>query len=902
MLRHDGRSVLRFGRPTPLPSPARLRLRPDSVSRIIFVAAGILLWLVGTPATGSAQTLQLNPPLNYQLAADGQTMLITANLANNRATATAALRLELWAFATPYSLAGPAQSGYRLATVNLAALTAGAVVNLNSQPAPYSPPASGFWNIALLALEDLGGSFAVRTSFNFATPLAVAGIMGTYVAVPPRVVGGIFLPALPVVIENLLVDPSGLYWTVTGNGGGGVGKVGLAPGSALINLTDFGRDLFLGSDMVQDNLNLYVRVPSLASPLNFGEIIRVTKTTGNQTVLARPDARLANGPRNNGLGIQLNGGTLYFSVQQEIGVNAAFVPALMARMSTQGGALTTFPPPPPINPQAEAVNFSATWYAADFTNIYFIEPFGGTTIRHQPLFGTGNTIDLSVPAGARFLAAPADGPAGASLFWLEGVAPNNAIRRRRVGGQVITVAANISSRNYALDGGRVYFESGVTGQLSSISIDGGAVTALLPREILQTTGEIVTDGNAIYWVSANVVTNVTSLKRLVLPVQGTPIITQPPINAHVAPNATNVTFTALAASGGLSYVWKRNGVALVPATTGAAPLQPDESAPPRAAGAATATINSPTLVLNNVTAADMGFYSCVITNSAGAIETDAAILTVDTGGPSRIINVSTRGLVQPGAALTPGFVMRGPGGKQLLIRAVGPTLATFGLAALADTKMDVLNQQTGGVVATNDDWGGGPSLANAFSAVGAFPLPAGSKDAAVFSNLPVNAGGYSVRITSPAASGTGIALAEVYDSDALTSPARLINVSTLGFAGTGANALTPGFVIGGTAPKLVLIRAVGPGLAPFGIDRTLADPQLKVIPLGLSLMIARSDDWGGTAELKAAFATAGAFGLPDTSKDAAVMVRLPPGGYSVVVSGANESTGTALVEVYDLDP
>ena len=113
MLRHDGRSVLRFGRPTPLPSPARLRLRPDSVSRIIFVAAGILLGLVGTPATGSAQTLQLNPPLNYQLAADGQTMLITANLANNRATATAALRLELWAFATPYSLAGPAQTGYR---------------------------------------------------------------------------------------------------------------------------------------------------------------------------------------------------------------------------------------------------------------------------------------------------------------------------------------------------------------------------------------------------------------------------------------------------------------------------------------------------------------------------------------------------------------------------------------------------------------------------------------------------------------------------------------------------------------------------------------------------------------------------------------------------------------------
>jgi hypothetical protein len=79
-------------------------------------------------------------------------------------------------------------------------------------------------------------------------------------------------------------------------------------------------------------------------------------------------------------------------------------------------------------------------------------------------------------------------------------------------------------------------------------------------------------------------------------------------------------------------------------------------------------------------------------------------------------------------------------------------------------------------------------------------------------------------------------------------------------------------------------------------------PRLSVVPQGLNVVAASNDDWSGTADLKAAFATAGAFSIPDTSKDAAVAVRLPPGAYSVVVSGANNATGTVLAEVYDLDP
>ena len=271
---------------------------------------------------------------------------------------------------------------------------------------------------------------------------------------------------------------------------------------------------------------------------------------------------------------------------------------------------------------------------------------------------------------------------------------------------------------------------------------------------------------------------------------------------------------------------------------------------------------------------------------------------------SRLINLSTRGLIQAGGTLTPGFVMRGTGSKRVVIRGIGPTLATFGLGApLADPKLDVFAQ--GGAatsIIANDDWGGSVSLSNACTGVGAFPLDPASKDSAVEASLAVNGSGYTVRIAPNEATSSGIALAEVYDADALDAPVRLINVSTLGFAGTGENVITAGFVVGGTGTKSLLIRAVGPGLAQFGVTGWLADPQLQVIPAGQSTAVASNDDWGGTAALKSAFTTAGAFVLPDASKDAAVFVCLPPGGYTVVISGAGTTTGTALIEVYDLDP
>ena len=274
---------------------------------------------------------------------------------------------------------------------------------------------------------------------------------------------------------------------------------------------------------------------------------------------------------------------------------------------------------------------------------------------------------------------------------------------------------------------------------------------------------------------------------------------------------------------------------------------------------------------------------------------------------SRLRNLSTRGFVAAGGNLTPGFVMKGAGSKQIVIRAVGSALAQFpGISApLADPKMELIFPLSGGIsTVANDDWGGSAALAAAFASVGAFPLPPNSKDAALSVTLANSSTGYTINVAASRAGASGTALVEIYDADPINAPVRLVNVSTLGFAGRGEQALAAGFVIDGNVAKLVLIRAVGPGLSQFpGQSDLLADPQLQVIPSGQPYFVAASNnDWGGTPALKTAFAQAGAFALPDTSRDAAVLVTLQPGAYTVAVSGAGTSTGTVLVEIYDLDP
>jgi len=269
---------------------------------------------------------------------------------------------------------------------------------------------------------------------------------------------------------------------------------------------------------------------------------------------------------------------------------------------------------------------------------------------------------------------------------------------------------------------------------------------------------------------------------------------------------------------------------------------------------------------------------------------------------TRLVNLSTRAETGLGAnVLTSGFTIGSGGNKTVLIRAIGPTLSLFQVSGvLADPRLDLFSGQT--IVQSNDNWNA--SDAATFQSVGAFALPAGSKDAALLATLAP--GSYTAQVSGVGGTG-GVALVEIYEIGS-TGP-RLTNISTRALVGTGANVLVPGIVVvPGSGTRRLMVRAVGPTLAAFNVPGTLADPTLAV-KNGAGVTIASNDNWSspvGTSNTAAilsdAFTRAGAFGLAAGSKDAAVLMEFPAGTYTVEVSGVAATTGVALVEIYDLTP
>lgn len=268
--------------------------------------------------------------------------------------------------------------------------------------------------------------------------------------------------------------------------------------------------------------------------------------------------------------------------------------------------------------------------------------------------------------------------------------------------------------------------------------------------------------------------------------------------------------------------------------------------------------------------------------------------------PGRITNISTRALAGTAErTMVAGFVVRGTGTKPLLVRAAGPTLANFGVAnALIDPSITIFSGTT--TVGSNNDWGSTAALIALSNQVGAFPFNAGSRDSAL--QISVAPGTYTAVIGGAGAT-PGTALIELYDTNAANaSTARITNISTRGGVAPG-EPLIAGFVISGDQRKRLLIRAVGPTLSTLGINGALADPRIEVFS-GTS-SIALNNDWTDvtvTSQVASVGAAVGAFALNAGSRDAGIVLQLNPGSYTVQVTGAPGTSGTALVEVYDADP
>jgi hypothetical protein len=270
-------------------------------------------------------------------------------------------------------------------------------------------------------------------------------------------------------------------------------------------------------------------------------------------------------------------------------------------------------------------------------------------------------------------------------------------------------------------------------------------------------------------------------------------------------------------------------------------------------------------------------------------------------------NISTRGSVGSGTnEMVAGFYVGGTAPKNLLIRAVGPGLTNFGVTGAIPTTQLSIDQGTS-LIATNTGWSSTTANALAVASAeigsGTFALANGSADSAIVGSFAP--GAYTATVTGAKATDTGVALVEVYDLDNYTpfTANKLLNVSTRGIVGPGNGVMIGGFIINGSTPKKVLIRAAGPGLgAVAGVTNFLATPRLQLFD-NSATELRENFAWqtGNDNDLVIAAAKAsGAFPFAPGSADSAILMVLNPGQYTVEVSGPGSATGMALVEVYEV--
>ena len=151
---------------------------------------------------------------------------------------------------------------------------------------------------------------------------------------------------------------------------------------------------------------------------------------------------------------------------------------------------------------------------------------------------------------------------------------------------------------------------------------------------------------------------------------------------------------------------------------------------------------------------------------------------------------------------------------------------------------------------------------------------------------------------------TGVALVEVYDLSPDTD-SILGNISTRSFVQTGDNVMIGGFIVQGSAPKTVIIRAIGPELIPFGVPNVLLNPTLE-LHNSAGALIASNDNWqttiiGGIITQNQVQDISDSGRAPTDGRESAIIATLPAGNYTAIVRGVNGTTGIALVEVYDLE-
>ena len=556
-------------------------------------------------------------------------------------------------------------------------------------------------------------------------------------------------------------------------------------------------------------------------------------------------------------GVDGTGTTARFDRPSGIAVDAAGIVYVsdsynhIIRMITTSGAVTTLagtagqfgnldatgPAALLYFPGALAVDASSNVYVADQDRmIRKITPSGVvTTLAGSSVRGSADGVGTS----AQF-----DHPGGIAV---------------NVGGNLFVADSNNNTIRTVTPAGVVSTIGGGAGQIGSV--DGPELTARFNHP-----SGVAFDGTGNFYIAD---TYNNAIRKGIPEVQTTPTITAQPINqASVVDGRAAFVVTA---SNAISYQWTKDGVAIPGAT-------------------------SATFIISGVQLSDAGNYRVTVTGSAGSVQSDSVALTVTPFSGVRLVNISTRSYVGTGSdVMIAGFIIGGTTPKTVLIRASGPALAQFGLTGLlADPTLELHSGNT--IIAANDNWSDNAAstvaVTQASLTSGAFSWTNGSMDAAVVTTL--NPGPYTA-VVAGKSNTTGLALIEVFEVDLANSNSKLINISTRSVVKTDANVQIAGFIVIGTGPKKVIIRASGPALTKYGVPGVLADPVIELHTTTATL--ATNDDWPLSA--RADFQKIGIDNWDLGSKDAAIITTLDPGTYTAIVSGKAASSGVALIEVFE---
>ena len=279
--------------------------------------------------------------------------------------------------------------------------------------------------------------------------------------------------------------------------------------------------------------------------------------------------------------------------------------------------------------------------------------------------------------------------------------------------------------------------------------------------------------------------------------------------------------------------------------------------------------------------------------SLGGASSSGTVYRLNMAPPRNLLNISTRLQVLTGdKVLIGGFIITGTDPKKVIVRGIGPSLSGVG-TTLSDPVLEL--HQGNLTVAVNDDWKEHQAEVEATT----IP-PTNNLESAIVATL--TPGAYTA-VLSGKNNGSGVGVVEVYDLDQ-TANSKLANISTRGFVDSGSNVMIGGLIVsggGGGGNARIIVRAIGPSLTPLGVPGALADPNLELHDSS-GATIASNDDWklrpDGSSQQSEIEATTV---IPGNDSESALVQTLAPGNYTMIVRGANNTNGVAVVEAYTLE-